>query len=128
MDLTEQFQQHVVSHMKNLSSVERQGWVDQSERGECVSISYEVYRGHLGRNTNEAFAAVATSHNAICPEDYFTPWLSGPHEIIGAVGQDDGTSPVPVYFFPHNGVYAMAINQTTVVDMWLSWPCYPVGW
>lgn len=63
-------------------------------------MSYEVCRGHLGRNTNEAFAAVATSHNAIRPEDYFTPWLLGPHEIIATVGQDDDTSPAPSLYLP----------------------------
>lgn len=128
MEITEQFQQHVVSHMQKLSAKDREGWVEQSGHGECVSMSYEVFRGHLGRNTNEAFAAIATSHNGIRPEEYFTPWLAGPHEVIGAVIHDDVASPVPVYFFPDNGVYAVAISETEVLDMWLSWPCYPANW
>ena len=128
MNITEQFQQHVVSHMQNLSAKDREAWVAQSEEGDCVTISYEVYRGHLGRTSNEEFVSNATSHNGIRPEEYFIPWLTGPHEVIGRVAHDDSFSQTPIYFFPHNGVYAMAISETQVMDMWLSWPCYPANW
>ncbi|MBL5885713.1 hypothetical protein I7V28_19625 [Lelliottia amnigena] len=127
MTITEQFQQHVVTHMQNLSAESRAAWAAFSEEGECVSISCEVYRGCLGRKCNDDFVAMATAHNGIRPDEYFIPWLAGPHEVIGTVTCDD-TSPAPVYFFQHNGVYAMVISETQVMDMWLSWPRYPADW
>lgn len=124
------FKNHVVRHAQTLSDDQRQVYLNQCRDGECVTISMEVYRGHLGRATLAEFVDNAASRNGIRPEDYFTGWLNTPHEIIATLSPEDTglEQPAPIYFFPGNGVYAVAVSETEVIDVWMSWPCYPENW
>lgn len=73
---------------------------------------------------------MAAFRNAIRPGDYLGDFFRGPHQVVGNLWADSMSSAVrmPVYFFPDAGIYAAAISDTEVLDVWMGWPCYPENW
>lgn len=130
MDDKEQFTNLVAKHASGLTEEQLAGYDACSLDGECVTPSYEVFRGYRTRHTLDEFLEMAISLNAIHPDEYLTDMLLKPHEVIGALADegDQLNNATPVYFFPDTGVYAAAVSETRVLDTWLCWPCYPANW
>lgn len=130
MNNIEQFKITVIEHACSLSPDQMSIFQFQSNTGECISMSYEVFRGYMERNSLEDFVAMAVSQNAIHPDAYLSDLLLGNHEVIGSFINElqPEAADIPVYFFPGNGIYAAAVSENEVLDVWLSWPCYPVNW
>lgn len=130
MNTFEQFKAQVTQHACGLGPEQLAGYWGRSTSGECVSPSYEVFRGYPTRHPLAEFVEMAASRNGIRPDDYLGDLLRGPHEVVGSL-TDDSTSPaasLPVYFFPGAGIYAAAVSDIEVLDVWMSWPCYPENW
>ncbi|HAP2476153.1 TPA: hypothetical protein ISC70_004488 [Escherichia coli] len=130
MDDKEQFTSLVAKHASRFTEEQLAGYDACSQYGECVSPSYEVFRGYRTRHTLDEFLELAISLNAIHPDEYLTDMLLKPHEVIGALADegDQLNNATPVYIFPDTGVYAAAVSETRVLDAWLCWPCYPANW
>lgn len=130
MNKFEQFTTKVTLHACGLSQEQLAGYWAQSTSGECVSPSYEVFRGYPFRHPLSEFVEMAASCNAIQPDDYLGDLLKGPHQIVGILADDSNSLGISqtIYFFPDAGIYAAAVSDTEVLDVWLSWPCYPVNW
>ncbi|EGE2355160.1 hypothetical protein DL738_20405 [Escherichia coli] len=130
MNTFEQFTALVTQHANGLSPEQLAVYWRLSTSGECVSPSYEVFRGYPARHPMEEFVSMASSRNAIRPDDYLGDLRRGPHQIIGALADVSTThgASLPIYFFPGAGIYAAAVSDTEVLDVWMSWPCYPENW
>lgn len=123
MDDKEQFTSLVAKHASRFTEEQLTGYDACLQYGECVSPSYEVFRGYRTRHTLDEFLELTISLNAIHPDEYLTDMLLKPHEVIGAL-TDEGdqlNNATPVYFFPDTGVYAAVVSETRVLDAWL---CY----
>lgn len=130
MNMFDQFTTQVIAHASGLRQEQLSGFWALSCSGECVSPSYEVFRGYPARHTLSEFVEMAASRNAIRSDDYMGDLLRGPYQVVGAL-TDNGVSPgssLPVYSFPDAGIYTAAVSDTEVLDVWLSWPCYPESW
>ena len=114
----EQFEKQVAQHASSLSPDQISEFLSQSNTGECVSMSYEVYRGYLERHSLVELVKIAVSRNAIRPADYLNDLLSGAHEVSGSLVDNTKleTEGRPVYFFPAAGIYAAAVSDTEVID------------
>ncbi|WP_337224678.1 hypothetical protein [Salmonella enterica] len=114
MDDKEQFTNLVAKHASGLTEEQLAGYDACSLDGECVTPSYEVFRGYRTRHTLDEFLEMAISLNAIHPDEYLTDMLLKPHEVIGALADegDQLNNATPVYFFPDTGVYAAAVSET----------------
>ncbi|HFK2713334.1 TPA: hypothetical protein ACG1OX_003934 [Escherichia coli] len=112
MDDKEQFTNLVAKHASGLTEEQLAGYDACSLDGECVTPSYEVFRGYRTRHTLDEFLEMAISLNAIHPDEYLTDMLLKPHEVIGALADegDQLNNATPVYFFPDTGVYAAAVR------------------
>ncbi|HHL0036614.1 TPA: hypothetical protein ACQZK0_004887 [Enterobacter mori] len=130
MNKIEQFKEKVIEHSRSISPDQMSMFQSQSNTGECISMSYEVFRGYMERNSLEDFVEMAVSQNAIHPDAYLSDLLQGSHEVIGSLINElqQQAADIPIYFFPGNGIYAAAVSENEVLDVWLSWPCYPVNW
>ena len=117
MDDKEQFTNLVAKHASGLTEEQLAGYDACSTDGECVTPSYEVFRGIVPAIPDE-FLEMAISLNAIHPDEYLTDMLLKPHEVIGALADegDQLNNATPVYFFPDTGVYAAAVSETRVLD------------
>ncbi|HCR9954135.1 TPA: hypothetical protein OHP72_005278, partial [Escherichia coli] len=105
MDDKEQFTNLVAKHASGLTEEQLAGYDACSLDGECVTPSYEVFRGYRTRHTLDEFLEMAISLNAIHPDEYLTDMLLKPHEVIGALADegDQLNNATPVYFFPDTG-------------------------
>lgn len=130
MNNIEHFKKKVAEHASRLDSDQIGLFQLQSCTGECVSLSYEVFRGYLERHSLADFVEMAVSRNAIRPDEYLSDLLQGTHEIIGSLleGKYNNAEGTPIYFFQDKGIYAAAVSENEVLDAWMSWPCYPVNW
>ena len=99
MNTFEQFKAQVTQHACGLGPEQLAGYWGRSTSGECVSPSYEVFRGYPTRHPLAEFVEMAASRNGIRPDDYLGDLLRGPHEVVGSL-----------------------------TDVWMSWPCYPENW
>ncbi|MDU1985585.1 MAG: hypothetical protein E6733_10815 [Streptococcus parasanguinis] len=130
MNNIDQFKKTVFEHACSLSPEQMSVYQSQSNTGECISMSYEVFRGYMERNSLEDFVAMAVSQNAIHPDAYLSDLLQDNHEVIGSLNNELQlqAADIPIFFFPGSGIYAAAVSENEVLDVWLSWPCYPVNW
>ncbi|NIF23920.1 hypothetical protein [Candidatus Pantoea multigeneris] len=109
-------------HAAQLPPEQYRRYVEWAQTGESVyapSTSWQTYSLHAGV---DELVEVAATINGIPPDVYFSDFGEDACEVIGQV---DST---PVYFFPAMGVYLMALNETSVAEVWLSWPAHPQGW
>lgn len=99
MDDKEQFTSLVAKHASRFTEEQLAGYDACSQYGECVSPSYEVFRGYRTRHTLDEFLELAISLNAIHPDEYLTDMLLKPHEVIGALADegDQLNNATPVY-------------------------------
>nr|WP_235684259.1 hypothetical protein [Salmonella enterica] len=88
MDDKEQFTNLVAKHASGLTEEQLAGYDACSLDGECVTPSYEVFRGYRTRHTLDEFLEMAISLNAIHPDEYLTDMLLKPHEVIGALADE----------------------------------------
>ncbi|WP_395314673.1 hypothetical protein V1588_24285 (plasmid) [Enterobacter hormaechei subsp. xiangfangensis] len=112
MDDKEQFTNLVAKHASGLTEEQLAGYDACSLDGECVTPSYEVFRGYRTRHTLDEFLEMAISLNAIHPDEYLTDMLLKPHEVIGALADegDQLNNATPVYFFPDTGVQRPSVK------------------